>query len=978
MLKMAKRILLVVSLFLAILLVGCGKSSQTPQLDFEKKEMSIKVGETFTLSPIYIEVENGSLIEYTFDKEGVIEHQSGNTFKAIGEGDVVITATLKEHKKATSTVKVNVALVYTVKFVDKDGNILKTIEVAKGASATAPTAPSVDGYTFKGWDQEFNNVTSDLEVKAIYEKTETEKYTVTFKDKDGNVLKTIEVAKGASATAPTAPSVEGYTFKGWDQEFNNVTSDLEVKAIYEKTTVLATEIELLNELNVFKIKLGESVKLKWKVLPSEASQKVDISSLDDTVAMVLDDGTVVALGEGNTYIVLKTLDGSNVEYKIEIYVYEKQEVADTEKPEFVLASGTTSKVELNWNTKFDPLAGVTAKDNVDGDLTKNIKVTHEVDNKTYGTYEVKYEVTDKAGNVAEMTRTVEVVWNYGIEFIGHAGSYYGLMNSEEAILYAIQVLKYQAVEVDLKQTSDGVFVLCHDDTFAGYTLASTSWSVLKDVTRTASRSGGYPSQNGSVTKDSYTTGLCTLERYLEICKQYGVKAVIELKSSAGITNSDQSRMKALMNVIEKCGMRDKTIFLASQYNCLIWTRNNGYSDIECQYLVNSCESDTYLERCKQYDFTISINVTGSYSNSDEWLAKYQDAGIKISTYTYTQWVDYSTVQEWINKGVNYVTCDWHLMDKLTLPAKESGNVNTYTVTFKDSDGTVLKTSTVKEGRTAAAPSVTAKPGYEFTGWDKDITNVKADLVVTAKYSKITYTINYVNTLNNTTVEEWATKEAFAAELYNDFYNWLLSKAGVLAGITKNGNTITVSKNGSTASVSSGADILAVDIYVFELTLSNYIYKPVTRASDGSCVIEPSEDYFLNSDAYREKYKEVDQMLYRCIKNRYTSYNSTYTPTSAGKIQIFFRFHQWLQGKATINEFLPLAKKYIVTESNVQVTMPTTPNSYDVESEITLPTPTSTLEFLGWYTNPNFTGSQVTKITKGTTGNLVLYAKWKTE
>ena len=43
----------------------------------------------------------------------------------------------------------------------------------------------------------------------------------------------------------------------------------------------------------------------------------------------------------------------------------------------------------------------------------------------------------------------------------------------------------------------------------------------------------------------------------------------------------------------------------------------------------------------------------------------------------------------------------------------------------------------------------------------------------------------VNTLNNTTVEEWATKEAFAAELYNDFYNWLSSKAGVLAGITKN-------------------------------------------------------------------------------------------------------------------------------------------------------------------------------------------------
>ena len=733
-----------------------------------------------------------------------------------------------------------------------------------------------------------SNVERKVEIYVEENTAPVTNYVVKFIGIDGNVFKSVIVEKGKTAKAPDAPTVSGYTFKGWDKTFDNVTSDMEVKALYEK-------------------------------------------------------------------------------------------IIDTNKPEFVLASGTTERVRLNWNTTFNPLTGVSAKDDIDGDLTNKIKVTHNVDNRTYGTYEVKYEVEDNAGNIAEMTRYVEVVWDYGVEFIGHAGSYYGLMNSEEAILYAIQVLKYQAVEVDLKQTSDGVFILCHDDTFAGYTLSSTSWSVLKDVTRTASRSGGYPSQNGSVTKDSYTTGLCTLERYLEICKQYGVKAVIELKSSKGITNSDQSRMQALMNVIEKCGMRDKTIFLASQYNCLIWTRNNGYSDIECQYLVNSCESDTYLNRCKEYDFAISINVTGNYSNSDEWLAKYQDAGIKISTYTYTQWVDYSTVQEWINKGVNYVTCDWHLMDKLTLPAKETGdNVKIYTVTFKDSDGTVLKTATVKEGRTAAAPTVNPKTGYEFTGWDQPITNVKSDLVVTAQYKKIAYTINYVNTLSNVTVEEWADKDAFAAELYADFYNWLSTKAGVLSGVTKSGDKITITKNGKTVSFSSGADILNVDIYDFEVTLSNYIYKPVTRASDGTCVIEPSEDYFLNSDAYREKYKEVDAMLYRCIKARYSSYNDTYTPTSAGKIQIFFRFHQWLKGGATINEFLPLAKKYIVTESGIEVTMPTTPNSYDVESEITLPLPTSTVEFLGWYTNPNFTGSPVTKIEKGTTGNLVLYAKWKTE
>ena len=51
-------------------------------------------------------------------------------------------------------------------------------------------------------------------------------------------------------------------------------------------------------------------------------------------------------------------------------------------------------------------------------------------------------------------------------------------------------------------------------------------------------------------------------------------------------------------------------------------------------------------------------------------------------------------------------------------------------------------------------------------------------------------------------------------------------------------------------------------------------------------------------------------------------------------------------------------------------------SYTVEDEYTLPTPTRTgYTFAGWYTTSNFSGSAVTKINKGTTGNKTFYAKW---
>lgn len=57
-------------------------------------------------------------------------------------------------------------------------------------------------------------------------------YTVTFKDWDGNVITTVEVAKGEAATAPKAPKHDNYVFDKWSIDFSNVTSNLDVVAQY--------------------------------------------------------------------------------------------------------------------------------------------------------------------------------------------------------------------------------------------------------------------------------------------------------------------------------------------------------------------------------------------------------------------------------------------------------------------------------------------------------------------------------------------------------------------------------------------------------------------------------------------------------------------------------------------------------------------------------------------------------------------------
>lgn len=61
--------------------------------------------------------------------------------------------------------------IYTVKFLNDDSSqIGETQEVEEGKSAIAPDNPEKEGYTFTGWDKDFSKVTSNMEVKAIFEK----------------------------------------------------------------------------------------------------------------------------------------------------------------------------------------------------------------------------------------------------------------------------------------------------------------------------------------------------------------------------------------------------------------------------------------------------------------------------------------------------------------------------------------------------------------------------------------------------------------------------------------------------------------------------------------------------------------------------------------------------------------------------------------------------------------------------------------
>jgi len=120
----------------------------------------------------------------------------------------------------------------------------------------------------------------------------------------------------------------------------------------------------------------------------------------------------------------------------------------------------------------------------------------------------------------------------------------------------------------------------------------------------------------------------------------------------------------------------------------------------------------------------------------------------------------------------------------------------YTVTFKNDDGTQLKTEQVLPGLSATAPSNPSKANtqeytYEFAGWDTDFTNVQSDLVVTATYNstKNKYTVTFVDyndtVLGTSTVEYGtsATAPANPTRVNYTFTGWDKSFTNVTENIT---------------------------------------------------------------------------------------------------------------------------------------------------------------------------------------------------
>ena len=309
---------------------------------------------------------------------------------------------------------------YTITFDTNGGSEIAPITQDYGTEITAPDNPTRKGYTFKGWDKEIPKTmpAENITVKAQWK---INQYTITFDTNGGSDIAPITQDYGTEITAPDNPTRKGYTFKGWDKEIPETmpAENITITARWKDTEKPTGEIIIgTNKWNEFLNELTFGIFFK-------NTQEVTINAVDNSgvvfVSYLVTDKELseaelnslvfrayeepFCIEPNGEYIVYVMLVDENINIT---YLRSDRITLDNIQP-------VISGIE-NGKTYCEAQTVTVDEKYVDTVTVNGTAVTLDADGgfvlpPTNG--EQKIVVTDKAGNNAEMTVTVNNGHTFG-------------------------------------------------------------------------------------------------------------------------------------------------------------------------------------------------------------------------------------------------------------------------------------------------------------------------------------------------------------------------------------------------------------------------------------------------------------------------------------------------------------------------------------------------------------------------------------
>lgn len=297
-------------------------------------------------------------------------------------------------------------------------------------------------------------------------------------------------------------------------------------------------------------------------------------------------------------------------------------------------------------------------------------------------------------------------------------------------------------------------------------------------------------------------------------------------------------------------------------------------------------------------------------------------------------------------------------------------VRQYTIGFNSNGGSAVTAITQDYGTNVTAPATPTKTGYTFVAWQIDGVNYSfgtmsaENITLTAKWNTVDYTITYELYGGTNHVDNPLN--------YNiESGNITLGEANDKAGYTFEGWYTEAAFTNKVPAIAISAGETGVKSFYARWTPNTYTVIFNKNTGDGTASV--SQGF-----TYDEAAKALTENTFTRDGYTFAGWNTKSDGTGTN-----FTDMQVVQNIAVSGTVSLYAKWNTVTynityELNGGTQASGNPFSFTVVSnDITLMDPSrgGGYGFMGWYDNESFAGSKITSITKGSTGDTTLYAKW---
>ena len=557
--------------------------------------------------------------------------------------------------------------------------------------------PAMSGYTFSGWDKEnFQMPAADVVIKGSFDiNSHTVSYEYENAPENAPALpENKEYEFGAEVKVALVEKIEGYTFQGWDKEdFTMPDEDVVIKGSYKINShdviykVDGMNIEVPETMSYEygkEVKVAENLELEGYTF--SGWDKKDFTMPDEDViingSFTINSYTVSYEYENAPENAPALPENKEYEFGTEVKVAEAQKIEGYtfqgwDKEDFTMpAANVVIKGSYDINShevsyKVDGM-DIEVPETMSYEYGKEVKIAEDLELEGY---------TFSGWDKEDFTMPDEDVTINGSFSINSYTVSYEYENAPENAPTLPETREYEfnsEVEVAAEEKLEGY-------TFSGWDKENFTMPAANVIIK-----GSYTVNSHNV---SYKVDGMDVEVPETMSYEYGkeVKIAEDLEVE-GYTFSGWDK--------KDFQMPDEDVTINGSFSI------NSYK-VTYEY-ENAPENAPALPETKEYEFASDVKV---------------ESGLELEGYTFSGW-DKEDFQ----------------MPSEDVTIKGSFTINTYSVRFLDDDGSLLELDEeVEYGNMASYDGKTpvkasdGRYSYTFTGWSKELSEVKEDQEYVAQY-----------------------------------------------------------------------------------------------------------------------------------------------------------------------------------------------------------------------------------------------------